>query len=181
MPDESQNNNVKPGVIPGTSEVAVDVRVEPENGVRPTVEEGSAEANKLNAPESSSASESMSAPLPALEPVPVMEAPTPVLPTPMSRPSEERGSTEVSKPNVVPPPKSAKYFLTKALEAIQFRKRAKLEKIIKFITAKGSAGNDQIEKLLHISNATATRYLSQLVREGRLKKIGIGSETRYTL
>ncbi len=70
-------------------------------------------------------------------------------------------------------------FLQKALAAIQFRKRAKLEKIIKFAVLKGSATNDQIEKLLHVSDATATRYLSQLVKEGRLKRTGPDGNARY--
>ena len=30
--------------------------------------------------------------------------------------------------------------------------------------------NDEVEKLLHVSDATATRYLSQLEKEGKIKK-----------
>ncbi|KKQ03399.1 MAG: hypothetical protein US12_C0016G0009 [Parcubacteria group bacterium GW2011_GWA2_36_24] len=32
--------------------------------------------------------------------------------------------------------------------------------------------NDEIEKFLHVSDATATRYLSQLEKEGKIKQVG---------
>ena len=67
----------------------------------------------------------------------------------------------------------------KALDAIQFRKRAKLEKIVKSTALNGRITNDQVEKLLRVSDATATRYLSQLVKEGRLKRVGPYGNARY--
>src|SRR3989344_2444362 len=70
-------------------------------------------------------------------------------------------------------------FLAKALESIQFRKRAKLEKIIRLATEKGSIKNDQVEKLLRVTDATATRYLSQLVKDGRLRRIGHQAQPQY--
>lgn len=104
--------------------------------------------------------------------VPVEESsvPTPVVPTPVIVPSPPSTSSG-----------QAKSFLAKALEAIQFRKRKKLEKIMKFVNEKGSATNDQIEKLLHVSDATANRYLSQLTREHRLRREGHTSGTVYKL
>ncbi|MBL8158752.1 hypothetical protein JNK62_04430 [bacterium] len=68
-----------------------------------------------------------------------------------------------------------------ALEKVQFRKRAKLEKIIVLAKAKRSIKNDDVEKLLRVSDATATNYLSQLVREGKLKRSGIRAGTVYEL
>ena len=52
--------------------------------------------------------------------------------------------------------------LTKAQLTIQEKKRKKLEKIIEALNTKGKITNDEIEKLLHVSDATATRYLEQL-------------------
>ena len=78
--------------------------------------------------------------------------------------------------SIQPNPRSV---LQKALDAIQFRKRAKLEKIVKYAEQKRSITNDQAEKLLRISDATATRYLSQLVKEGRLKRTGPAGNARY--
>lgn len=60
----------------------------------------------------------------------------------------------------------------KARAVIQSRKRKKLEKIIEVVNAKGKITNDQVEKLLHVSDATATRYLAQLEKEGKLKQEG---------
>ena len=33
-------------------------------------------------------------------------------------------------------------------------------------------GDDEVEKLLHVSDATATRYLSELEKEGKIKQVG---------
>ena len=42
-------------------------------------------------------------------------------------------------------------------------------------------GNDEVEKLLHVSDATATRYLSVLEREGKIKQLGkTGKGVVYT-
>ncbi len=46
---------------------------------------------------------------------------------------------------------------------------------------KKSITNDQVEKLLHVSDATATRYLAQLVKDGKLKRIGKDGSSRYEL
>ena len=107
------------------------------------------------------------------EHAPVIEESTPtpvaVVPAPVLSPQSSVQSTQL-------PPKS---FLAKALEKIQFRKRAKLEKIIKFAQEKKSITNDQVEKLLHVSDATVTRYLSELVKQNRLKRTGLPQNPRY--
>ena len=98
-------------------------------------------------------------------------APSEPLPDPLVAPA----------PVILPQPVVAdrRSLLRKALEKIQFRKRAKLEKIIKFAQEKGSITNDQVEKLLHVSDATAGRYLKALVQQNRLKVIGDGNSRRY--
>ena len=62
--------------------------------------------------------------------------------------------------------------LTKAQLTIQEKKRKKLEKIIEALNTKGKITNDEVEKLLHVSDATATRYLSILEKEGKVKQSG---------
>lgn len=66
----------------------------------------------------------------------------------------------------------ARHWLASAREAIQFRKRRKLEKIMEFLSKKGKVGNRDVQLLLHISDATATRYLEQLEREGKIRQVG---------
>ena len=63
-------------------------------------------------------------------------------------------------------------FLSKANEILHFRKIKKLDRILKEAEKKGHITNDEVEKLLHTSHATATRYLSQLVKEGKLQTNG---------
>ena len=72
-------------------------------------------------------------------------------------------------------------LLAKAREAIQFRKRRKLEKIMGMFLKQASITNDEVEKLLHVSDATATRYLEQLEKEGKIKQSGkTGQSVSYS-
>ena len=45
--------------------------------------------------------------------------------------------------------------------------------------ARKSITNNDIEKLLRVSDATATRYLARLVREGRLRRVGHPRAAEY--
>lgn len=63
-------------------------------------------------------------------------------------------------------------LLIMARTAIQFRKRKKLDKIMTLFLKQSKITNDEVEKFLHVSDATATRYLSQLEKEGKIKQNG---------
>jgi len=63
-------------------------------------------------------------------------------------------------------------LLAKAQFAIQFRKRKKLDKIMLLFLHQSKITNDEVEKFLHVSDATATRYLSILEKEGKIKQNG---------
>ena len=63
-------------------------------------------------------------------------------------------------------------ILVKARVAIQDRKRKKRDKITQALTTKSKITNDEVEKLLHVSDATATRYLSALEKENKIKQVG---------
>ena len=62
--------------------------------------------------------------------------------------------------------------LSKARATIQSRKKSNLEKIMTELEKKGKVTNDEVEKLLHVSDATATRYLSALEKDGKIKQVG---------
>ncbi|MDP3954559.1 MAG: winged helix-turn-helix transcriptional regulator [bacterium] len=67
-------------------------------------------------------------------------------------------------------------------ERRELKEEAK-EKIMDFIRQNGRAKNDDIEKLLGVSDATTTNYLSELEQEGKISQSG-GEEGRgvfYTL
>ena len=66
----------------------------------------------------------------------------------------------------------ARELLVKARNMIQFRKRKKLERIMSLFLKQSKVTNDEVEKFLHVSNATVTRYLSILEKEGKIKQNG---------
>jgi len=75
----------------------------------------------------------------------------------------------------------ARELLIKARNAIQSRKRKKLDKIMTLFLKKQKITNDEVEKFMHVSDATATRYLSQLEKEGKIKQTGkTGKSVFYT-
>ena len=142
----------------------------------------------LKTPDSSSAPKT-TAQIPANEPLspkPMESAPPPTEPFVPPREPQPAPSAPVSLPTSVSLPSatesphpSPQSLLAKALTAIQFRKKAKLEKIMKLAQEKRSITNDQVQKLLRVSDATATRYLSELVRQTRLRRLGANGSTRY--
>jgi len=81
----------------------------------------------------------------------------------------------------LPVRQSARDLLVKANATKQNRKRKKLDKIMEALNTKGKITNDEVEKLLHVSDATATRYLSALEKEGKIKQVGkTGKAVEYT-
>jgi len=72
-----------------------------------------------------------------------------------------------------------KSLLIKAQAKIQFNKQKKLEKLIQLAQKKGTITNDDVQKLLRVSDATATRYLVKLVQQGRLSRIGSPRDAKY--
>ena len=74
---------------------------------------------------------------------------------------------------IIPKSKSlARELLVKARKIIQFRKRKKLDKIMTLFAKQTKITNDQVEKFLHVSDATATRYLNTLEKENKIKQSG---------
>ena len=133
-------------------------------------------------------------PEPTPEPIqPPVEAPVPPEPPTAQIPANEPFDSAQDKPTPTPEPlpqattsvvapilNYARDLAVKARAVIQGRKRKKLDKILEAVTKHGSITNDQVEKLLHVSDATATRYLTQLEKEGKLKQEGkTGKSVKY--
>lgn len=51
-------------------------------------------------------------------------------------------------------------------------KQNRKERIMTFLKEKGTITNNDVEKLLGIADATATKYLQELEREDRVEQIG---------
>ncbi len=101
--------------------------------------------------------------------------------------AEETSETPVPYP--IPASNFIQTLLIKARQAIQNRKRKKLDKIMNMFEQKSKNGsaafskitNDEVEKLLHVSDATATRYLDILEKENKITQSAkIGSKVSYT-
>jgi predicted HTH transcriptional regulator len=82
---------------------------------------------------------------------------------------------------ISPQPSILRQLWQKALEKIRERKSKRLEKILQLAKEKGEITNDDVEKLLHVSDRAASRYLNELVKKGRLKRIGPPSHAKYQL
>lgn len=62
---------------------------------------------------------------------------------------------------------------------VRSRKTERLEKVMEVAREKRIIANDDVERLLKVSNATATRYLNALVAAGRLRRFGARKHERY--
>ena len=72
-------------------------------------------------------------------------------------------------------------LLEKAKFAIQSRKRKKLDKIMNLFAKQTNITNNDVQKFLYVSDATATRYLGILIKEGKIKQNGkTGKGVLYT-
>jgi len=90
-----------------------------------------------------------------------------------NEPKQETAQTPVNEPlENKSKPSIARQLLISARNAIQFRKRKKLEKVMSLFLKQSKITNDEVEKFLHVSDATATRYLSILEKEGKIKQNG---------
>lgn len=72
-----------------------------------------------------------------------------------------------------------KNLLSLARERIQARKRKKFARILELAGQKGRVANKEVEKLLRVSDATATRYLSALVKANKLRMVGHPRDAHY--
>ncbi len=124
-------------------------------------------------------SETRTAQIPVNEPL--NPKPEPLEFAPVSAPQPQ----PVSAPVFVEPQQNkislARELLVKARNMIQFRKRKKLDKVMSLFLKHSKITNDEVEKFLHVSDATATRYLSQLEKENKIKQVGkTGKEVSYS-
>ena len=119
-------------------------------------------------------------PIPPEPPTAQIPANEPIAPQPEPLPPQPATQAQVPAPVFTPIANFARDLAVKARAVIQGRKRKKLDKILEFVATKDSITNDQVEKLLHVSDATATRYLTQLEKEGKLKQEGkTGKSVKY--
>lgn len=59
------------------------------------------------------------------------------------------------------------------------RKQSRLKKVLTLAREKRIIANDDVQLALTVSDATATRYLAELVKFGSLRRISRDGGTRY--
>ncbi|MFA6533445.1 MAG: winged helix-turn-helix transcriptional regulator [Patescibacteria group bacterium] len=123
---------------------------------------------------------------PISEPAQTSEPPTAQIPVdePLNPEPEPLESVPISTPQPQPVPvpvfaelqqnkiSLTRELLVKARNMIQFRKRKKLDRVMTLFLKHSKITNDEVREFLHVSDATATRYLSQLEQEGKIKQNG---------
>ena len=70
-------------------------------------------------------------------------------------------------------------LLPKLKEKLSFRTEKRLSKIMELARKNGEIQNDEVEKLLLVSDASATRYLEKLVKRGSLRISGPKNHSKY--
>ena len=100
-----------------------------------------------------------------------VEADKPTAQIPVFEPLAETTPKEVypvsSKPKL-----SQKDLWRRFLDKVSIGKRKKLERIMSLFLKQSKITNDEVEKFLHVSDATATRYLSILEKENKIRQVG---------
>jgi hypothetical protein len=178
--------------IPVSEPLTTQTETPSEPEVEPIVETIPEETKSVE-PEIQSETISESIPEPEVKTEPKIQEIKPEIPEPVSEAvkteSKPVDQTSEVKPEPVSEPKPipevipvvavisksksfARELLVKARNMIQFRKRKKLDKIMTLFAKQTKITNDEVEKFLHISDATTGRYLATLVKEGKIKRNG---------
>lgn len=63
------------------------------------------------------------------------------------------------------------YLGRRKVENVREKEKNK-QKILKFFESRERVANNDVEKLLGVSDATATRYLDELEKQGEIRQVG---------
>lgn len=121
--------------------------------------------------------------------IPIPDSADTILPEPDYLESKPKLEPELPKPEIESSPVLPKEsqpmplfdFRQRIKEAKQKKIETRLSKIMDFVRQNGSITNDQIQKLLRVSDATASRYARILVIRNLLKKSGKTKSVKYDL
>ena len=157
-------------------EIKSEMEKKPENPENTTTET----KTPVSTPETSTAQIPVSEPLSSeseikIEPKveEVKSEPKPAEQTPEIKPEPKLTPEVIPVVAVIQKSKSlARELLVKARNMIQFRKRKKLDKVMTLFLKKTKITNDEVEKFMHVSDATVTRYLNILEKENTIKQSG---------
>jgi|ERR1035437_3195218 hypothetical protein len=165
MPDqETTQNTPTPDSSPTAPSATPETGLEPQNA--PTDGFTPVPVESPNEPVNTTESNPENASFPA------GGAPAEPVSEPVQASEPSTAQTPVNEPLTQNKQSLAQQLLITARNAIQFRKRKKLDRIMSLFLQHSKITNDEVEKFLHVSDATATRYLSTLEKEGKIKQNG---------
>src|SRR3989338_11312284 len=93
--------------------------------------------------------------------------------SPQAAPSSPTApSNRPNSPSSAEATEGRRELLAKGRAKVQEKKQKKLDKIVELLNTKDKVSNADVEKALRVSDATATRYLSALQKQGKIRKVG---------
>lgn len=96
------------------------------------------------------------------------------------KPSESSLSEPSSQPSPAASAPAGDFEFRNRMREARIRKyEARLKKVYDLAKTSGKVSNDDIQKHLRVSDATASRYARELVKRGLLRKSGNRKSTRY--
>lgn len=92
--------------------------------------------------------------------------------------------TQAPQAPTTPVPPHFGHYSVKEAQALSSKARTsrihhETERILAYVSAHGSVSKDEAARFLHVAGSTAYRYLSFLVKEGKLKREGRSRAVRY--
>jgi hypothetical protein len=130
-------------------------------------------------------SETLSPPAVPAETVPASVPETAPAPSAEEAPAEQ--TTQIIPPSAGEPPSSQSParptvdYPAIGRQAKTKKREARLEKIMQYVREKSRITNDEIQKLLGVSDATATRYAHDLMTRNVLRRVGRGKGSYYQI
>jgi hypothetical protein len=97
---------------------------------------------------------------------PKVSEPALIFSAPIPTPAEPVSSPVSSKSNLV------RDLLNQARQVIQSRKQKKIDRVMDLFAKRTNITNDEVEKFLYVSDATATRYLEILEKKNKIRQSG---------
>ena len=168
MPDSSQSAGSSPaGTLPTAPESSI-------NNVGSAVVKDDNQGSNSPTDEGPETASGAPEPAPVTLQTPVVSAPVQVAPTPLtSATSQPQSSAQQQQTGFI------RALLAKANAMIQSHKQKKLDAIVLFAQKKKFITNDDVQKLIRVSDASATRYLVKLVQQGHLARVGSPRDAKY--
>ena len=161
QPDGSTPTNLPPTTPEASRDAFTPIPVEDQNGVV-----NDPESKPVELPKAPEITEDISEPI---QDIPAQPAPAPL---PPQAPQTQSLAQQDQRGFI-------RNLLVKAQAKIQFNKQKKLDKIIQSAQNKQIITNDDVQELLRVSDATATRYLVTLVQQGHLARVGSPRDAKY--